>query len=130
MARETSQGTCDLCKGTFPKASMTRHLTKCVAAHDAEQPGAAKAKKGKLFHLVVEGKHDPRYWLHLEMPATATLGDLDGLLRDIWLECCGHLSAFRIEGKKTRRAIPRGLAGLSKMLEAGVDWDRDPDEVD
>jgi len=30
------------------------------------------------------------------MPARATLTDLDGFLRDIWLECCGHLSAFDI----------------------------------
>lgn len=37
-----------------------------------------------------------RYWLYLEMPARATLTDLDGFLRDIWLECCGHLSAFDI----------------------------------
>ena len=29
---------------------------------------------------------------------TATLKDVDQFLRDIWLECCGHLSAFEIEG--------------------------------
>jgi len=34
--------------------------------------------------------------MHLEAPADATLDDLDGFLRDTWLECCGHLSAFEI----------------------------------
>jgi len=36
--------------------------------------------------------------MHLEAPAHATLEDLDAILRDLWLECCGHLSAFRIQG--------------------------------
>ena len=36
--------------------------------------------------------------MHLEMPASDALADLDGFLRDIWLECCGHLSEFTIGG--------------------------------
>ena len=38
------------------------------------------------------------YWMHLEVPIYITLADLDGFLRDIWLECCGHLSDFNIDG--------------------------------
>jgi len=38
--------------------------------------------------------------MHLEVVASAKLQDLDGFLRGIWLECCGHLSAFTIEGKR------------------------------
>jgi hypothetical protein len=34
--------------------------------------------------------------MHLEVPADATLKGLDMFLRDIWLECCGHMSAFTI----------------------------------
>jgi hypothetical protein len=37
--------------------------------------------------------------MHIEIPENATLKDLDGFLRQIWLECCGHLSSFEIEGK-------------------------------
>src|SRR5262249_29862633 len=55
-----------------------------------------KPKTDKLFHVVVEGRGMPEYWLHLEIPATATLYDLDAYLRDIWLECCGHMSEFTI----------------------------------
>ena len=36
--------------------------------------------------------------MFIEMQETATLEDLDSFLRDIWLECCGHLSAFNIYG--------------------------------
>jgi hypothetical protein len=105
---------------------MTRHLAKCLPTHDdAETLPAAKKKKGKLFHVLVEAKHQPQYWLHLEMPATTRLQHLDQFLRDIWLECCGHLSAFKIESRK--RAAPRSLEDL---LAADPDDWRDPDEVD
>jgi hypothetical protein len=53
---------------------------------------------GQIFHLVIEGRYDPEYWLHVEVPGKATLQDLDEFLRRIWLECCGHLSAFTIDG--------------------------------
>jgi hypothetical protein len=126
MARQQSHGTCSLCKGTFSKASMTRHLAKCLTTHDdAEKLPAGKNKEGQLFHVVVEGKHQPHYWLHLEMPATTRLEDLDQFLRHVWLECCGHLSAFKIEGQK--RAAPRTLEDF--LAADPGDW-RDPDEVD
>ena len=97
--RQQTQGVCQLCQSMFIKSGMTRHLTKCLADHEAE-PAASKrpAKTVRLLRLVVEGKYNPEYWLQVEMPATATLRDLDDFLRNIWLECCGHLSAFEIGG--------------------------------
>jgi len=38
--------------------------------------------------------------MHLEVPAQATLEDLDRFLRRTWLECCGHMSAFEIGGQR------------------------------
>jgi len=38
------------------------------------------------------------YWMHLEVAAGTTLAALDHFFRETWLECCGHLSAFTIEG--------------------------------
>ena len=57
-----------------------------------------KPKSGKLFHLVAEGRYQPAYWIHIAAHVQAKLDDLDGFLRDIWLECCGHMSAFTIDG--------------------------------
>jgi hypothetical protein len=39
------------------------------------------------------------YWLDIELKQKASLLVLDQFLRDIWLECCGHLSMFTIEGQ-------------------------------
>ncbi len=36
--------------------------------------------------------------MHVELPASVPLGTLDAFLRGIWLECCGHLSGFKING--------------------------------
>src|SRR6266571_9139843 len=95
--KETYKGICNFCHAEFDKSKMTQHLKHCKqrkAAIDAAN--AEEAEKTKLFHIVVEGRYLPMYWMHLEMPADATLADLDDFLRATWLECCGHLSAFRI----------------------------------
>lgn len=76
---------------------MTQHLKYCKARKGAiAERDASGRPSQKIFHVVVEGKYDPQYWLHLDVAGNAQLEDLDQFLRDIWLECCGHLSAFRI----------------------------------
>ena len=82
---------------------MTKHLESCKqrrAALEASS-GRRKSAKAKVFHIVVEGLDLPQscqYWMHIEASAKATLEDLDEFLRDVWVECCGHMSAFIIEG--------------------------------
>jgi hypothetical protein len=101
MAREriVSNGKCHLCGGVFAKAAMTRHLASCrkKAAPSETLP---KAASKTAFHLTVEGRYATEYWMHLEAPVKATLDTLDRFLRDTWLECCGHLSEFTIEGRR------------------------------
>ncbi len=98
MAREktVSSGKCNLCGGIFGKAAMTSHLKSCRK----KQASSEKPKKTATFHLVVEGRYQPEYWMHLDVPANATLDTLDRFLRDTWLECCGHMSEFEIKGTR------------------------------
>lgn len=100
MTRQTSKGTCAFCHRELSKASMTRHLQSCEqrAALEAEADSHQKGQRTKTFHVVVEGYRLPMYWMHLEVAAEITLATLDRFLRGIWLECCGHLSVFRIGG--------------------------------
>lgn len=93
--KQVSEGKCSFCNATFSKAAMTRHLKSCK---QREGLPSVKTKKRKILHLLVEGRGMPEYWMHIEVPANATLQDMDSFLRDTWLECCGHLSAFTIEG--------------------------------
>ena len=96
MARQQSRGVCQLCGETFTKGGMSNHLRACLArsADDADNGSRATAR---LLHLAIQDRYGAGYFLHLEMPDFATLGMLDRYLRDIWLECCGHLSEFTID---------------------------------
>ncbi len=101
MNRKTTSGQCYLCKGAFSKSGMTRHLITCTAKNAAAIKNKKKgnyAKTQDCLHVQVEGRHLPQYWMHLDVPAATTLAKLDLFLREIWLECCGHLSVFNIRG--------------------------------
>jgi len=98
MSGITTKGTCQLCQTVLSKSGMTRHLGTCLQKA-ADTTSTQKAKKAiKLLHLQVEGRGQPQYWMHLELPADATLETLDAFLRSTWLECCGHMSKFDIGG--------------------------------
>ena len=130
MATGISIGKCKLCNATFSKKAMTKHLESCVQRKEAGEASSAsekeKSKKMDVFHLVVEGRDLPDYWMHLSAPAHATLKDLDNFLRGIWLECCGHLSAFTIEGTRyssypEKEYDERGMKDvMGDVIDAGM----------
>ncbi|MFH1038348.1 MAG: hypothetical protein V1789_06755 [PVC group bacterium] len=91
-----SAGECMICRKVVEKSQMMRHLKSCVEKNTENPEG----KSAQLFHVFVEGRYLPMYWLHLEITGALTLEQLDSFLRDIWLECCGHLSAFKIEDQR------------------------------
>jgi Plasmid pRiA4b ORF-3-like protein len=103
MPTPTFPGTCSFCGETFTTRTIKRHLANCNKRQAAESKTASskKAKTVQLYQLRVEGYGIfGKYWMYVEAPADATLRHLDQFLRDTWLECCGHLSAFEIAGQR------------------------------
>ena len=97
QAKITSTGICNFCNAEIDKTKMTQHLKYCKQRTAMiKQADAGSEEKERIFHLFVEGKYLPMYWMYLEMPAKATLEDLDNFLRAIWVECCDHLSEFKV----------------------------------
>ena len=92
MSRFTSYGICALCGKRTTKAGMLRHLSSCLAEHEP-----SRGKDARLFRLRIEDAYSTIFWMDVEIKATATLEVLDDFLRQEWLECCGHLSAFYID---------------------------------
>jgi hypothetical protein len=84
MATKQQKGNCYLCGAELGKVAMKNHILKVHS-------NVADEQQCRL--LKVEGA-DKRYWLFLDAPLTASLQDIDDFLRRIWLECCGHMSAF------------------------------------
>jgi len=92
-----SEGKCLFCGKMYAKAGINRHL----ATHLAEK--SELGKPGKSFFVKVET--DKRwgsspYFLSLWIDGETTMKIVDKFLRDIWLECCGHMSAFRDPKRK------------------------------
>ena len=89
-----SEGKCLFCGKTFAKAGINRHL----ATHLKEKTGMP----GISFFVKVETDKSwgtTPYFLTLWIDGETKMKELDTFLRDIWLECCGHLSAFRMPQK-------------------------------
>jgi predicted RNA-binding Zn-ribbon protein involved in translation (DUF1610 family) len=123
VAKQTSVGKCNLCNGSFGKSAMSKHLSSCKGRQaDSMEPAGGVGSPKTMFHILVEGNHSPEYWMHLDVPANARLVDLDGFLRKTWVECCGHLSAFTIEGT-TYSSSPS-----DDVMDQ--DWDEDEEKVE
>ena len=124
MTRNKTRGTCALCGYESSKAGVTRHLKSCPGKHG----GTGKATK--VWQLRVEDAYSS-YWLDLEIKTGATLADLDPFLREVWLECCGHLSAFDIDreryGDSYGLDAPGGFDLGEKSMNAKVEEVLSPD---
>lgn len=95
--RKETRGSCAYCGREMSKTGLSMHFKTCSARKSAIE--GAYQNDGPslpLYHLLVQDKWSGEFWLHLEMRGNATLQALDDYLRSIWLECCGHLSAFYI----------------------------------
>jgi len=87
-----SEGKCLFCGKNFAKAGINRHLSTHIK--EREKSG----KPGHSFFVKIETSKrwgSTPYFLSLWIDGETTLQDLDRFLRDIWLDCCCHLSAFR-----------------------------------
>lgn len=93
--REQPNGKCYFCQETMTRRKLFNHLEKCAKRQEAiETAEESKRAPEKIYHLRAKFPYGSEFWLDLEVNGTATLKDLDYYLREIWLECCGHLSEF------------------------------------
>ncbi|MDR1992585.1 MAG: hypothetical protein LBQ98_03670 [Nitrososphaerota archaeon] len=99
-----SNGDCRICGVKLGKTAMKNHVLK---KHADEANGEVCG----LFKI--EGAYNKNYWLLVDVAIDKPLSVLDSFLRQIWLECCEHLSAFRVgnsEIEKNRKisSLPIG----------------------
>src|SRR5260370_21187257 len=103
----TIPGKCLLCGYEGHKRPIVRHLEACA------RNLSGKTRLGSVLRLRFEAAGDPLHWIYVDARADAALGDLDHLLRGLWLECCGHMSAFRLG-----RIEPAMNAKVGRILHA------------
>ncbi len=115
--RPINSGTCGLCGQHETAARMAAHLDTCAPAHDGN--GVAQI----LNRLRFEAEDDPRYWLLLEVRTNARLEKLDALLREVWLECCGHMSAFRMGREEVSMGSEVGVLARADRQPLHYEYD-------
>jgi len=107
-----TDGTCKLCEETYTKQGMSRHLGSCLPDSD----------DGEIHHLRIAGERRSDYWLHLAVAGTTLLSALDQFLRDLWVECCNHLSAFTIGDQQYERPYDEnGVGGTRRTQSMAVE---------
>lgn len=92
-----SKGFCKYCAKEFTRSGMIRHLDACKE-RKIKLSEEKKKRRDDQYQLVISGKELKNYWLIVETSGSNTLKELDRFIRQIWVECCGHLSLFSIHG--------------------------------
>lgn len=113
MASVQSKGNCYICGKQIAKSGAARHLS----THEKDEDNSQRC-----VLIKVEAVYDNNYWLFLDMPVTSSLSTLDTFLRKIWLECCGHMSAF-FEDRYEEISMRRKLSGFSVGTKLSYQYD-------
>ena len=113
MKKLSSEGKCFYCAETFAGNGISRHLSTHLKSIQSE-----KLTKKKSYHVKITGAK--LYFIHLLIDENVNLEQLDSYLREIWLECCGHLSSFEIKGTRgTQNSLDDGEYGINKNTKVG-----------
>ena len=91
-----TKGKCFQCGKIYSSAKAAEHLLDCV--HSSTAPDNLSVV-GYLIHIS-DVCQPNLYWMLIALPRDTSLGQLDQFLRDIWMECCGHLSEFLIGARR------------------------------
>jgi DNA-binding transcriptional regulator/RsmH inhibitor MraZ len=86
----TDKVVCNICHNFFASSGIQRHVGACSKKYVESSKSESSSYLFKIYD-----KYMPDYFLHVLISEEAQLGHIDNFLRDIWLECCGHMSAFR-----------------------------------
>lgn len=92
------KGKCYYCNEELTERTVKRHVKGCKVRKEKIKEAMASSKKTKSQYVlsIVPQYGLKEYCLYIAIDIDSTLENLDSFLRDIWLECCGHLSSFII----------------------------------
>lgn len=93
------------------------HVETCVATHDKAGPSQP------LVALRFDAVGAPRYWLIVEAKGDAQLRHVDAVLRQVWLECCGHMSAFLVGRRELAMTTVVGIAFARAGTKVEYEYD-------
>lgn len=89
---------CYYCNKELTERTIKRHMKSCLDMKKVIEE-KLNEKKGTRNQYIISLKalYESNYCIYVSIDANLQLKHLDQFIRDIWVECCGHLSAFIIE---------------------------------
>jgi hypothetical protein len=102
MATTKTDAICFICGKTLVKTAAKNHIVKEHSDGGEE-----------CVLLKIEGAYDKEYWLYVDAPKKDALEELDDFLRQIWMECCGHMSVFYAGGPYNEVDSSRKLSSFA-----------------
>ncbi len=93
------QGKCYYCNKELTERTIKRHMKNCSGMKQVIEEKMKDTKEVRdQFIISIKDKYKPNvYCIYVSIDANLQLQHLDKFIRDIWVECCGHLSAFNID---------------------------------
>jgi len=91
---------CYYCNKELTEKTIKRHMKNCSEMErKVEELSEVDKKQRNQFIIAIKPKYNGNeYCIYLSIDENLSLVHIDQFMRDIWLECCGHLSAFKISG--------------------------------
>jgi len=110
---------CLICNSHYTARGIGRHIQSCLKKRFQNLP-----HKDVAYYLIyIHPNFTKDYFLYLLVQQNTQLVELDIFLRDIWLECCGHMSAF-FHGRFNEIPKDYSIAELSNILNT-IDYHYD-----
>ncbi|NCN65130.1 MAG: plasmid pRiA4b ORF-3 family protein [Candidatus Altiarchaeum hamiconexum] len=97
MKNKQLKGRCFFCKKNFGRNALKGHIEKCEKRKEYIEKSEGKITKNREEIYLVQIKAGA-YFMLIEISGNKKVKNLDDFIRGIWVECCGHLSAFSIDG--------------------------------
>ena len=92
---------CYYCNKELTERTIKRHMKNCSEMKKSiDEKRIDDKEQRNQFIIAIKSKYARNeYCIYLSIDGTLGLVHIDQFIRDIWVECCGHLSGFKIRGK-------------------------------
>lgn len=117
---------CYYCDKELNSRNIKSHVKRCKVMHDnIEAKKKVNNKTREQFIISMVPKYGSKdYCIYISIDKSLTLQDLDSFIRDVWVECCGHLSLFKIDDREFERT--KNIR-LSDILNVGIKFEYEYD---
>ena len=95
------EGKCYYCNKDLTNRTAKRHVKTCKERISKQEERMSNGENLKdKFILKLAYHYNPSdYYMYIGIDVDKTLDELDDFIREVWVECCDHLSSFTIAGE-------------------------------